>query len=317
MFLAVLVGFSGLGYGVAKASESASADTSAEVGDRAVQVQQPVADSAEPRPTTATATPTLSPKPRPKPRPTPAPSPTPSSTPSSTPVPTAAPAPTAPAIPKAGPPLLQPGDHGPEVRELQARLRQIDWFSGDVTDFYGPQTTESVRGFQAKREIAVTGYVDQETRDRLRAMTHEPTAAELQNKLTPMGNAAGRLDARCTTGRVLCIDKSSRTLRWVVDGKVLRTLDVRFGSTVNDTPTREGLFHVYWMDADHVSNEYGSAMPYSMFFSGGQAVHYSSDFASRGYDGASHGCVNVRDYAGIQWLFGRVHVGDKVVVYWS
>jgi lipoprotein-anchoring transpeptidase ErfK/SrfK len=54
-----------------------------------------------------------------------------------------------------------------------------------------------------------------------------------------------------------------------------------------------------------------------MFFSGGQAVHYSSDFAARGYNGASHGCVNVRDYNGIKWLFGQVKVGDKVIVYRS
>ena len=58
-------------------------------------------------------------------------------------------------------------------------------------------------------------------------------------------------------------------------------------------------------------------MPYSMFFSRGQAVHYSSDFAARGYAGASHGCVNVRDYAGLASLFGQVSTGDKVVVYRS
>ncbi len=115
----------------------------------------------------------------------------------------------------------------------------------------------------------------------------------------------------------MCIDKTSRTLRWVVDGKVLKTLDVRFGSTINDTPTREGTFNVGWKDIDHVSNEFGSAMPFSMFFSGGQAVHYSSDFAARGYSGASHGCVNVRDYNGLAWLYEQVNVGDKVVVYWS
>jgi lipoprotein-anchoring transpeptidase ErfK/SrfK len=127
----------------------------------------------------------------------------------------------------------------------------------------------------------------------------------------------GALDARCLTGRVLCIDKTSRTLRWVIDGHVLQTLDARFGSTVNNTPTREGEFHVYVKDADHVSQMFGSSMPYSMFFSGGQAVHYSSDFAAVGYAGASHGCVNIRDYDGIAWLFGQVQVGDKVVVYWS
>lgn len=56
-------------------------------------------------------------------------------------------------------------------------------------------------------------------------------------------------------------------------------------------------------------------MPYAMFFSGGQAVHYSADFAARGYTGASHGCVNVRDRAGIAALFDTVKKGTKVVVY--
>jgi lipoprotein-anchoring transpeptidase ErfK/SrfK len=66
-----------------------------------------------------------------------------------------------------------------------------------------------------------------------------------------------------------------------------------------------------------VSNEYGSAMPYAMFFSGGQAVHYSSDFAANGYDGASHGCVNVRDRGAVAAMYDQVRIGDKVVVYWS
>jgi lipoprotein-anchoring transpeptidase ErfK/SrfK len=58
-------------------------------------------------------------------------------------------------------------------------------------------------------------------------------------------------------------------------------------------------------------------MPFAMFFSGGQAVHYSPDFASVGYAGASHGCVNLRDYESVAWLFDQVEVGDKVVVSWS
>ncbi|HET8663956.1 MAG TPA: peptidoglycan-binding protein [Nocardioides sp.] len=212
-----------------------------------------------------------------------------------------------------GPTLLQAGDSGNDVRELQARLRQIDWYFGDVTGTYDADTVEAVKGFQAKRVIPVTGEVDQRTLDRLAGMTTEPTKAELHNKIP----SPSKLDPRCLTGRVLCIDKTTSTLRWVIDGKVLQLLDARFGSTVNDTPTREGLFHVYLKDADHVSRLYGSSMPYSMFFSGGQAVHYSSDFAAVGYNGASHGCVNIRDYDGIKWLFSQVRVGDKVVVYWS
>jgi peptidoglycan hydrolase-like protein with peptidoglycan-binding domain len=213
----------------------------------------------------------------------------------------------------AGSPLFQAGDHGRDVRSIQARLRQIAWYFGDVTGRYDSQTVTAVKGFQAKRVIPVTGAVDRRTLDRLDAMTTAPTEAELHNKLP----SPGKLDPRCLTGRVLCIDKNSSTLRWVVGGHVLQTLDARFGSTVNDTPTREGLFHIYLKDADHVSRLYGSSMPFAMFFSGGQAVHYSSDFATYGYAGASHGCVNIRDYDGVKWLFSQVQVGDKVVVYWS
>ncbi len=217
----------------------------------------------------------------------------------------------------AGPALLSPGDRGDEVRDLQARLKQIDWFSGEVTDFYGDVTAEAVRGFQAKREIAVTGAVDRRTLDLLHGMTREPTEAELTNQApaTGGGNTPGPLDARCTTGRVLCVDKSSRTLRWVVDGTVRTTVDVRFGSA--ELPTREGLFSVERKSRDHVSSLYHTPMPYAMFFSGGQAVHYSPDFAANGYAGASHGCVNVRDRETIAWLFDQVQVGDRVVVYWS
>jgi peptidoglycan hydrolase-like protein with peptidoglycan-binding domain len=212
-----------------------------------------------------------------------------------------------------GKPILRSGDEGDQVRDAQARLKQIAWIFGDVTGTYDAGTVSAVKGFQAKRQIPVTGEIDRRTLDRLHSMTVTPSHEELFN-IEPK---PGELDARCRHGRVLCIDKTSRTLRWVIDGKVQLTLDARFGSTINDTPTREGLFHVYLMDADHVSKLYGSEMPYSMFFSGGQAVHYSSDFATVGYYGASHGCVNIRDYEGIKWLFSQVRVGDAVVVYWS
>ncbi|HEU5037471.1 MAG TPA: peptidoglycan-binding protein [Nocardioides sp.] len=243
------------------------------------------------------------------------------STPTASPTPTAAPATHAPVRPvsvatprttmEPGAPLLSPGDEGPQVRELQARLKQIYWFDADLTGAYGDVTAAAVRGFQEKRGIPVTGAVDRRTLDRLQAMTAEPTVAELHNR----ANQPGALDPRCKVGRVLCVDKTSSTLRWVVDGQVVQTLDARFGAST--TPTREGVFHVYLKDADHVSRLFGSSMPLSMFFSGGQAVHYSSDFATVGYAGASHGCVNIRDYDGLAQLYDRVRVGDTVVVYWS
>ncbi|NUS00805.1 MAG: L,D-transpeptidase family protein [Kribbellaceae bacterium] len=141
-----------------------------------------------------------------------------------------------------------------------------------------------------------------------------PTAAKSTAASTRATMAKYRLDSRCMTkGRVLCINKATRKLVYLVNGKPIQIVDVRFGAA--KTPTRNGVFKVYRKDKNHVSTLYHSKMPYAMFFSGGQAVHYSSDFRARGYNGASHGCVNVRDKKKIAWMFARVHVGDKVVVY--
>ncbi|MEV5899006.1 L,D-transpeptidase family protein [Streptomyces sp. NPDC052127] len=220
-----------------------------------------------------------------------------------------------PSAPATGAPppavLWSRGDKGRDVRELQARLRQIAWLLDGPTGTYGEVTEQAVKGFQGKRGLPVTGRTDTVTWQRLLRMTREPG----EWALYPMGGQpAAAPDPRCLSGRVLCIDKTTRTLRWMVDGRTLTTVSVRFGSQY--TPTREGVFHVYWKSRDHVSTLYHSPMPYAMFFSGGQAVHYSSDFAARGYAGASHGCVNVRDETAIASLFAQVRNGDKVVVSW-
>jgi hypothetical protein len=140
---------------------------------------------------------------------------------------------------------LRPGDSGPKVRALQARLRQIGWFSGDVTDYYGSRTTEALRGFQAKRGFPVTGIADERTYDRLLSMTRPPTSDELNNiGPTPAqpGVSSWDVDRRCLTGRVICISKSTRSLTWVIDGAPQYAMDVRFGS--EEEPTREGVFAI-------------------------------------------------------------------------
>ncbi|MET9954593.1 L,D-transpeptidase family protein [Streptomyces sp. NPDC006339] len=207
--------------------------------------------------------------------------------------------------------LMDDGDESARVRELQARLRQLGHFDRAPTGFYGTMTGGAVRAFQKKRELPRTGSVDEVTWRKLLAATREPTADELRPATT---NKLDKPDARCMTGRVMCISKESRTLAWMIDGKVVSSFDVRFGS--ENTPTREGEFKVEWKARDWTSTIYHTPMPYAMFFSRGQAVHYSSDFAARGYNGASHGCVNVRDKGKLAVLFDQVKVGDKVVVHW-
>jgi lipoprotein-anchoring transpeptidase ErfK/SrfK len=208
-------------------------------------------------------------------------------------------------------PIMANGDESDQIRDLQARLRQLKLLSTAPTGFYGSKTTAAVKTFQSQHGLGATGSVDEATWQKVQGLTKKPTDDELR---PPTTNEVDAPDPRCMQGRVMCISKESRTLAWMIDGKVVSTMDVRFGS--ENTPTREGLFEVGWKAKDWTSTIYHTAMPYSMFFSEGQAVHYSSDFAARGYAGASHGCVNVRDKAKLSALFDQVKVGDKVVVYW-
>ncbi|MFI8997229.1 L,D-transpeptidase family protein [Streptomyces sp. NPDC053542] len=222
-----------------------------------------------------------------------------------------APAPKPPKPTHAAPkPVLAPGDRSGRVRELQARLRQLKHFDRNPTGYYGSVTAAAVTAFQRAQGLPRTGSADAATLSALRVRTQPPTRDELY---PPTTRPVAAPDPRCLTGRVICISKKSDTLAWMVDGKVVSAMDVRFGSQY--TPTREGAFGITFKSRHHVSTIYDTPMPYAMFFSGGQAIHYSSDFAARGYSGASHGCVNVRDKKKIAALFQQVKPGTKVVIY--
>ena len=207
-----------------------------------------------------------------------------------------------------GKPRWKVGSKGPAVRRIEARLAQRGHFARRVDNRYDRRTRTAVRAFQRSARIPATGQVDDRTRDRLWAATRKPTRSELRNWQFD-------LDNRCLKGRVLCIDKTTKSLKWVVNGQVKVRLAARFGGPAY--PTREGTFHVFLKSRDHVSSIYHSPMPFAMFFSGGQAVHYSDHFKRTGYNGSSHGCVNIRNRKAITKLFDQVTIGDKVVVYWS
>lgn len=119
----------------------------------------------------------------------------------------------------------------------------------------------------------------------------------------------------CNYGRVICANKTTRQISFVVNGKSWITMDARFGSTLRGLETRNGTHRVFWKNRWHRSSLYGQDMPFSLFFSGGQALHYSDNFRRVGYRERSHGCVNLRDYAGARALFDMVRVGDRVYVH--
>lgn len=202
-----------------------------------------------------------------------------------------------------------------QVRELQLRLRAIGGWRYAITGIYWSALDRSVLAFQQQRNLPQSGVVDARTWAALRALTYRSGTFDryrFEAGLRPLLPAASSLDSRCRAGRVMCVDKATRTLTWVVDGKPRMVMWARFGRP--GLETREGTFRVSRMYAYVISNLYFTPMPYSMFFSGGQAVHYSSNFARLGYASASHGCVNIADLEQLRSLFSQVRVGDKVVV---
>ena len=165
---------------------------------------------------------------------------------------------------------------------MQARLKQIGWFSGDVSDNYGSRTTEAVQGFQRKRGFPVTGVTDERTYNRILSMTRTPTRDELDNvkPAAPKPSAATGTSTRGASPAESSASASRRGHRTWSSTARQYSMAVRFGSEAE--PTREGVFGITWKKVDVISNLYDTPMPYSMFFSGGQAIHYSGDFAASG-----------------------------------
>lgn len=203
---------------------------------------------------------------------------------------------------------LQYGERGANVHKAHDRL---DWLGYDLrtketaNDFFGRSTQYAVRQFQRKFFLPVTGTVDKST----------------WKALSEVGANVGKLPKACLKeSKTICIDKTSKVLRLIIKGKVVQTIDVRFGVPGLETPT--GTYRVYYKDRDATSGINGPnaprvPMPYALFFNGDIAVHYSPTFAARGYypGGGSHGCVNVADLDAAAQLFDQAPVGTLVHVY--
>lgn len=240
--------------------------------------------------------------PTPVPTETTTPTPTPTETTTPTPTPTQT---TKPKPPKA-PPLadvykgkakIRPGMQGRSVERIQQQLNDVGKPS-PVTGVFDKATVRAYKSFQDKFGYWPTGKVSQKPALKLRKLAGD-----------------GHLPRICRSGRVLCIDKTQLVLRQMVGGKQKLVTDVRFGAEA--TPTREGRHRVYSKVRFLISQLAGTPMPYSMFFDGGQAVHFSPGFRRDGYNGASLGCVNIRVYKDAKKLYNTTPVGTRVFIYRS
>ncbi|MFJ6696030.1 L,D-transpeptidase [Streptomyces sp. NPDC091272] len=122
-------------------------------------------------------------------------------------------------------------------------------------------------------------------------------------------NAAGRCPVRSYT--VTCVDLP-RQLLWMQRGKTVVFAPVPIRSGIRGLETRTGWHKVYWKHKNHFSTIYDNApMPYSQFFSGGQALHgtYGDLFKS-----GSGGCVNLYVHDAKR-LWDRLGVGSMIYVW--
>ena len=191
---------------------------------------------------------------------------------------------------------LSQGAYGSLVAEAQRMLVQVGILL-PLTGTYDAATVAAITRFQGKFSLPATGQVDVGTWQTLSTLAKSDA-----------------LPSQCVTkGTVICVDMELRILRLVINGKVISGLDARFGSPVHIT--REGTFRVYKRFVTHTSSDYGTSMPYALFFSGAEAIHFSDAFQTEGYKAYSHGCVNLRDMGGAKALFAKAPLGTKVFVY--
>ena len=200
------------------------------------------------------------------------------------------------------------------MMELQHRLRQVGLYQGAVDGTFNATTRRAIEAWRARIGLPVSEVMDERTWVPLIRRTRNPRYAELFDA-PPASTLVQELDPRCAAGKVVCVSKNQRKMPYVVDGKVHFTREARFSRPGWDSP--EGEFRIWYMNSDTVSKIFGerTPMPYAIFYQGNVAIHYSQDFADKGYEGGSHGCSQLRDYQVAKWLYAQLKIGDRVVVY--
>lgn len=108
----------------------------------------------------------------------------------------------------------------------------------------------------------------------------------------------------------IVVSKQNQTIWSLKDGKISHRFKTSTGEGGYDT--RAGWFDVYLRQTLHHSKLYDVDMPYSLFFSGGQAIHASTALRRLGSP-ASHGCVRL-PLRNARALFNESPQGRPVIV---
>lgn len=178
--------------------------------------------------------------------------------------------------------IVRPGDVDQDtyniehVYELQYRLKWVGLFDATPNGVFGPKTERALKQFQRRRGLKVTGVATY------------GVWKPLIERTVRRKHAVPKVCK--TAGWHTCYDRSRHQVNLYHNGTLLNSWLVRGGGY--DTQTRTGDFRVQWRDKDHTSDMFDDApMPYSQFFSRGQALH-GSRYMMSPFVEHSHGCVN-------------------------
>ncbi len=196
--------------------------------------------------------------------------------------------------------VLQKGDSGPQVREIQSRLQTMRYWVGPIDGIYGTLTTQAVTAFQKVNGLEPDGRVTASTRDALA----NPKPVELRSS---------------EPGLIVEINKPVQVLVTVVDGQVSNIWNTSTGTNeqytsegrqyVADTPS--GRWDIYRQINGWRESHLGRLYRPKYFHTDGIAIHGYHRVPS--YP-ASHGCVRV-SMAAMDYLWPRLPIGTPVLVY--
>ena len=164
------------------------------------------------------------------------------------------------------------------VRELQYRLRWVGAYDGWITGRFNRSLVEAVKRFQKRRDLRVTG-----------AANFETWAELIPRSVRDRGKIPGRCKRRNVRWHA-CYDRTNHQLTLWRENVLWNAWLVRGGGRGEET--RLGTNTVFSRDKDHVSGLFGSPMPHSQFFDGGQALHGSAMMMDPFVD-HSAGCINM------------------------
>ncbi len=111
----------------------------------------------------------------------------------------------------------------------------------------------------------------------------------------------------CTAAATACVDMTAKRAWLIKDGQVLLgPVRIETGGPGKETPI--GTFRVQWKNKNHISAEYGTPMPYAVFFAEGGIAFHQGTLRRQ-----SAGCVRLSEADALAF-HDVLQIGDEVQV---